>query len=237
MMAFQFEDNFASEPTANTRYGSLFDISTGRKTKDLFIAAKLNAFASSISPNGRYVAVRASSSDFSTLSEGDILIIDVSAGREYVSLNGYSREVSSLTFSADGQSLIAAYADTCIVTWDPSSGKVIRTVLPEPRGSLDTISFLPGGKLFTLSGVSRFYDTATGRPVRAPLGDSDFKFYKGVDASGTLIVDTEKGKISIYEVPDLKLRNEFPSDISDDDATPVYALGPRGGRVAIGISR
>jgi len=233
VLAFQFEDSFASEPSDSTRYGSLFNISTGRKTKDLSIAAKLNAFASSISPNGRYVAVRASSSVYNTLPEGDILIIDVSAGREYALLNGYAGEVSSLTFSADGQRLVAAYADTCIVAWNPSNGEVVRTLLPEPRGSLDTLAFLPGGNLFTLSGVSRFYDTATGRPVRAPLGGRGIKYYKSVDASGSLIVDAENGKISIYEVPDLKLRYEFQFDIGDEDAA-VYALGPRGGRVAIG---
>ena len=57
----------------------------------------------------------------------DILILDAITGSQTAVLPGHTDEVNSLTFSADGKSLVSGSDDTTVKLWDVQTGGVVKT--------------------------------------------------------------------------------------------------------------
>ena len=59
---------------------------------------------------------------------GDIAILDAITGSEMAYLSGHTDEVSCLTFSSDGKSLVSGSDDKTVKLWDMQTGGVVRTL-------------------------------------------------------------------------------------------------------------
>ena len=58
---------------------------------------------------------------------GDIIILDVITGSQTNTLSGHTAEVTSLTFSSDGKSLVSGSSDCTAKLWDMQTGGVAKT--------------------------------------------------------------------------------------------------------------
>jgi RNA polymerase sigma factor (sigma-70 family) len=105
---------------------------------------------------------------------GDPLPAGALARLGTVQLRHNSSNILSVAFSRDGKSLVAADSD-CVCTWDPATGRLIRTLRPE-RGTYGHVALTPDGELaavVALDGHIGIWNTATGKELRRLEGDGD----------------------------------------------------------------
>jgi WD40 repeat protein len=80
--------------------------------------------------------------------------------------------VSSLTYTRDGKTLIAASGDGLIRLWDPATGKELRR-LQGHTGAVLSLALAPDGKRLASGGADstvRFWDLAAGKEIRLIRG-------------------------------------------------------------------
>jgi WD40 repeat protein len=231
----QFEKNFADEPLAKSRIGVLYDPATGRKQKDLTVDFKINGFGTTFSQDGRYLAVRSSSSVTNTIPESSIKVIDLSTGTLAASISGYRREVTSLMFSGDGRELFSAHPDGRLIAWDAKLWNPARSLLFKTDEIDSDLSLLPGTAFFTSSKFTKMYDTQTGKAIADPKDEDSFKTYQAVSGDGKLVMAADEGKLCFYSIPRLELRNSIPSVFSDEAlSATAFALDQNGNKLAYG---
>jgi WD40 repeat protein len=231
----QFEKNFAEEPLAKSRIGALYDPATGRKQKDLFVDFPINGFGTTYSQDGRYLAVRSSSSVTNTISESSIKVVDLLTGTLACSINGYRREVTSVMFSGDGRELFSAHPDGRLIAWDTKIWNPARSLLFKTDEIDSDLSLLPGTAFFTSGKLTKMYDTQTGKANAGPEDEKSFKTYQAVSGDGRLVLAADEGKLSFYSVPGLEMRNSIPSPYSDETlSTTAFALDRTGSKLAFG---
>jgi WD40 repeat protein len=97
---------------------------------------RLNCFA--LSPDGKSFAAV-------VLDKPTIHLWDAGTGKELKTFEGHEGEVTALTFSPDGKSLLSGGSDRTVRLWDVGTGKE-RRVLRGHRGDVRLAVFGPDGK-------------------------------------------------------------------------------------------
>jgi WD40 repeat protein len=69
----------------------------------------------------------------------------VSARKEVASLAGYTRVVSSVAFSPDGQNIVSGSNDNLVKVWSGSGGKEVAS-LAGHAGTVYSVAFSPDGQ-------------------------------------------------------------------------------------------
>ena len=231
----QFEKNSADTLEGFTRIGAFYDPATGKKQKDLKVNFPFNGFGTTFSPDGRFLAVRSSSSVTNTVPESDIRIIDIIAGTQKASLSGYRRAVTSMAFSTDGRELISAHPDGRLIAWDTTTWSPTGSLLFESTDSDANLKLLPGLRLFTPGEVSHTHSVATGEPVQDSTDEKFFKTYQAVSGDGQLMLAADDERFWFYILPGHDLRNSFPTPLKSGAwANVSIALDKAGEKLAIG---
>lgn len=80
-------------------------------------------------------------------------------------IEGHTELVTSLAFAPDGEMLASGSSDETVKLWDPSSGKLLRTL--EQHESLSNVAFAPHGKTLASSGYkTKLWDANSGKLLR-----------------------------------------------------------------------
>ena len=108
------------DPSSTGRTVRLWETAT--TTEVLSLPEGNSQSRAAFSSNGRFLAM--------TAPPQDILIYDLSAGRELRRFKEFDAEVTSLAFSPDGRRLVSGLADSTLLIWD------VGPRLTQPKGKL-----------------------------------------------------------------------------------------------------
>jgi WD40 repeat protein len=162
---------------------------------------------------------------------------DVSSGAmtslpSQLGVGGGANGSDVLAFSRDGKLLAASLLTGGVRVFDPSSGRVLRT-LADPGNETISLAFAPNGRMLaagTLQGTVEMWDAATGKPVAQPLvadssGIADIAF----DPSGQRFVTTGSpdGDVKVWFTGSLE--QEGPRLAVDSTATAAAGAFEPGG--------
>jgi RNA polymerase sigma factor (sigma-70 family) len=131
------------------------------------------------SPDGKVLAVKGSDGGVFS-GQHDIELWDPASGHLLHTLKGHKDRVWSITFSADGKTLISSSDDKTIRFWDVATGKESRQIAHENRigiialspddkllASIDTIKHaFQGGAMWLNDHRVRLWDATTGKELR-----------------------------------------------------------------------
>jgi WD40 repeat protein len=91
-------------------------------------------------------------------------------------LLGHADRVTGVAYSPDGRTLATGSADGAVVLWEPTTGRMVRTLLGHSTGEIDALAFRPdGGRVVSAGGdgTARLWDTATGQALLTLRGHAD----------------------------------------------------------------
>ncbi|MFL5240769.1 MAG: hypothetical protein ACJ8FY_01560 [Gemmataceae bacterium] len=107
--------------------------------------------AAAISPDGKRLALGVARLRDTHSMLPEVIIWDLLAGREILSLKGNSGSVLSIEFSGDGRRLASAGGDGIVKIWDAATGKAIFS-LKGHTAPVRALSFSPDGKRLASAG-------------------------------------------------------------------------------------
>jgi RNA polymerase sigma factor (sigma-70 family) len=145
------------------------ELTSGRELRAGNVPERINAAA--LSPDGGVLAYTTHSAEIRDV-HSDIVLRDVTTGKDRPSLVGHQSQVSGLTFTPDDKTLVSIDKDGTIRLWDPAAGKQ-RAAYP-PGGHLVPgmtrhVAFSRDGRLLATNrfptGDILVCEATTGRPV------------------------------------------------------------------------
>ena len=95
---------------------------------------------------------------------GQVVLWDVSSGRELGALKGHGKGVTQVTFSRDGRLLASGSSDNTIKVWDVAAQRPLATFTGH-TANIESIDFSPDSRLLASTsedGATFLWDTATG---------------------------------------------------------------------------
>lgn len=95
---------------------------------------------------------------------GQVVLWDVSSGRELGALKGHGKGVTQVAFSRDGRLLASGSSDNTIRVWDVASRRALATFIGH-TANIESIDFSPDSRLLASTsedGATFLWDTATG---------------------------------------------------------------------------
>ena len=121
------------------------------------------------------------SPDGKTLAGGDgvaIRLWDPQTGRNTGILDNHNDTVTAIAFSSDGKMMASGSWDATVRLWNPETGKLLRTLTPDPLQGIESVAFSPDGKMIASGGDNRqtakliqIWDAHTGQPLKICEGD------------------------------------------------------------------
>ena len=164
--------------TASRQEIRLWNVSAGDLLRTLTgHTGGVSVYSVSFSPDGKTLATAGKDSwrnDVFATPDGRIRLWDVRTGDLLHTLTGHTREVSSVAFSSDGQTLASGgELDATIRLWDVRTGDLLRTLTGHTR-EVYSISFSPDGQTLvsgSRDGTTRLWDVRTGDTIRTLTGD------------------------------------------------------------------
>ena len=153
--------------------GTIWDASTG----DEIMSFPENAgyVYAAFSPDGQYIASRATEYWDVGQDNNIIKLRDASSGREIMSFKGHEEEIYGMVFSPDSKYLASCDLAEAIRIWDVETGKNVRTLKHD--GGVFTIAFSPDGTLIASGGSDadskiKLWDVESGAQVMELKGHS-----------------------------------------------------------------
>ena len=141
----------------------LWETGTGREIRR-FVGHSESVNAVAFSPDGRFVLTGSGNDDSdsgrtSGCKDCSARLWDVTTGKEIRQFVGHARQVSSVTFSPDGQFVLTGSHDKSVRLWNVADGKEVRR-FNEHTAQVNSVAFSPDGAL-VLSGDGDFWSSTT----------------------------------------------------------------------------
>jgi WD40 repeat protein/uncharacterized caspase-like protein len=152
----------------------LWDVATGNQVRSL--EGHTGGVTSvAFSPDGKVIA-SGSQDKFGRLSpqlrRDTIKLWDAATGKQLRSLEGHTGDVTSVTFSPDGNVIASSGWDQTIKLWDAATGNQLRS-LEGHTGYVYSVAFSPDGKVIASASQDKtikLWDAATGNQLRSLEG-------------------------------------------------------------------
>jgi WD40 repeat protein len=165
-----------------------------------------------------------------------VVLWNTGTGALAVRLAPESWDVSAVTFTPDGQTLVAAGWDGTIRVWDTSGANPQPLWSSRAERGLTCLAVAPDGRTVAVGGWSgwlRFWDCASGQPLSALVGDrSSFRCVAYSPDGRTLAVGSYGGRIRLW---DAKTHRERPGpDVANLSSIVCMAYAPDGCSLATG---
>jgi eukaryotic-like serine/threonine-protein kinase len=161
---------------------TVLDAATGA-TRAAFVNARTEVRGLSFSPNERYVASH---------TDTTVIVWDIPAGRERVTLYGHTGGIQDLVFAPDGRGLVTTARDLTTRIWEVKVDRVQQSEKEQHvfRGAGSQVAVHPDGRrLASAAGRSVvFWDTTTGQEGRAFPREDAFESRLGFTADGERVV-------------------------------------------------
>ncbi|RLG06476.1 MAG: hypothetical protein DRN68_06890, partial [Thaumarchaeota archaeon] len=183
----------------------VWEVATRRKLRTLkewFWGAFLGFFvdlyskAVAFSPDGKFIASGHSAYD-------EVILWDVTNGKETYCLSGHKEVITSVAFSSDGRTLASGSLDRAIKLWDVSTGKELHTLEGHTDG-VTSVAFSPNGRILASGSSDRtikLWDVSTGTELRTLEEHMDEVTSVAFSPDGTLLASGSlDGTTLIWEI-------------------------------------
>ncbi len=218
----------------------LWDVATGREIRQFTGHAdwvKSVAF----SPDGHYALsggtckrTETRSGNTTTIQlqgaqcDKNLILWDLTTGRELRTFTGHTNDVSSVTFSPDGKYALSGSWDQTLKLWEVATGREIRTFEGHNTGRVNAVAFSPDGSHIisaTRDNTVKLWDAATGREISTFSGhEGDINTVAFSNDAKSFISGGSDGTIRRW---DIKTGKEIAQFISLKDGEWI-AITPEG---------
>lgn len=165
-----------------------------------------------------------------------VSVFDTTSGRRLLDFAAHEADVTALSFTADGRSLLSASRDGTIRVWEASTGKHER-VLPGHRWGATSVASLPDGTMALSAGhdgTLRLWDLTSGRETRRLLIDQAPEALEkpfvavrlGLAHDGRTAASFAYGPKILFQIWDLATGKQLVRRKLDADNLEVSAFSP-----------
>jgi WD40 repeat protein len=108
-----------------------------------------------------------------------LIMLDLTSGKEIGELVGISRDFSAVSFSLDGQYIVATDQGSSVKVWQFSTGGFRETASIQAPIRLNSLAFSPDGRFFAglnTAGTISFWDLPTAKPLPQSVSTGTTKY-------------------------------------------------------------
>ncbi len=153
----------------------------------------------SISRDGKVLATGA-------WDEAVIRLWNAENGVALLQLEGHTKGVLAIAFSADGHRLASGGMDQSIHTWEPATGKLVGTLLGH-KGTVSSLAFTPDGKQIVSGSwdkTLRLWDVETGKQASCIEEPNTSGWQIGISRDGKTLFGAGRSCTIAWTLPALK---------------------------------
>jgi WD40 repeat protein/tRNA A-37 threonylcarbamoyl transferase component Bud32 len=137
---------------------------------------------------------------------------DAGGSMEVLTLEGHTKAVTSVDFSADGRWVVGGSLDGTAKVWDVLTGQRISSVRAQGT-PIRAVAFLPDGKRFvtgSFDGTASVWDVASRKELRKLVGHSNRVFSVAVSRNGRIATGSWDGTVKLWDAATGKPLLTFP---------------------------
>ena len=191
--------------------GHIWDVKSGTTIRTLEVGYRTDLHSVAYSPDGKYV-VSGYGEYVSTGHEyrdNTVRIWDVESGIAIKTLNGHTKEVSSVAYSPDGKYVVSGSSDGAVRIWDIVSGKEKHKL--DGKSGVNTVAYSPDGKYVVAGSGNKIniWNTKTGK-VQQMMKESTSSIafsQDGIYIASTCISGTWENCVHPFKIRLWKMKN------------------------------